>query len=225
MDLSEYRPEDILALCGVVGAFVLFWALGRIDNLRPKRRFAKLAQALGGKITVVDKFEDRFEVTVGQRVFVATQKLISRSGGRSSSSLYLLTTTPLCDAWQSHYLDVHPLGQLGGWLMGRLLKKQPSHSAANSNSLGTRYAVTDQGILPSGWMNEAVREAIRGFYEGAPVLPLVNDAQLEASEGQLTQRMLVPDKLKADDWRVLLQRQAAVADALDIAARRSGQFF
>lgn len=90
MDLSEYRSEDILALCGVAGAFVLFWVLGRIDNLRPKRRFAKLAEALGGKLTVVDEFEERFEVTVGQRVFVVTQKLISRSGSHTSSSLYLL---------------------------------------------------------------------------------------------------------------------------------------
>ncbi len=224
MDLSAYRPEDILFLCGVAGAFVLFWLLGRIDRLRPKRRFEKLAQALGGKLTVVDEFEDRFEVKVGQRLFVVAQKLVGRSGSQSSSSLYLTTTTPLRDAWQSHFLKIQPLGRLGGWLMGRLLKKQPSHSAADSDSFSTRYAITEQGILPSGWMDGAVRQAIRDFYEGMPVLPLVEDAQLEAFEGQLTQRMLVPDKLNADDWKTLLQRQAAVADALDKAARRSEPF-
>ena len=38
-----------------------------------------------------------------------------------------------------------------------------------------------------------------------------------------SQRMLVPDKLKAGEVQILLQRQATVADALDSAARRSAQ--
>jgi hypothetical protein len=223
MDLSAYRPEDVLFLSGVAAAFALFWVLGRIDRIRPRKRFEKLAQALGGKLTEVDEFEARFEVTISQRTFVLTQKLISRSGSRSSS-LYFLTSTPLHSSWQSHFLNVTPLGKIGGWLMGRLLKSKASHPAANGDSFSTRYAVTEQGILPSGWMDEAVRQAIRGFYEGTPVLPLVDDARLEAGEGLLTQRMLVPDKLKADEVQILLQRQTAVADALDSAARRSAQF-
>ena len=49
MDLSAYRPEDVLFLSGVAAAFALFWVLGRIDRLRPRLRFKKLAQAMGGQ--------------------------------------------------------------------------------------------------------------------------------------------------------------------------------
>ncbi len=217
MNLSEYRLEDILALCGVAGAFVLFWLMGRIERGKHPRRFAKLASVLGVAVTQVDEFEARFALTVGQP-FVVTQNLNSRGGW------YLIASTPLAEAWQSHFMNVRPLGRMGAWLAVRALKKQPS-DAPRRDDFDARYAVSEQGNLRQGWMSDAVRQAIRDFYEVPALADWVADAELEASQGQLVWRMHSPDKLPADDYQTLLARQAAVADALNAAAQRPGQFF
>jgi hypothetical protein len=218
VNLSEYPLEDILALCGVVGAFVLFRLLGRIDRGKHPRRFAKLASALGVPVTQADAFEVRFALTVGQRPFVVTQNLNSRGGW------YLMASTPLTAAWQSHFMNVRRLGRMGAWLAGRVLKKQPS-DAPRRDGFGARYAVSEQGNLRQGWMSDAVRQAIREFYEVPALADWVAGAELEASQGQLVWRMHSPDQLPADDYKTLLIRQAAVADALNTAAQRPGQFF
>jgi hypothetical protein len=223
MDFSEYDPVDVLALCGVAAAFFLFWALGRIDNSKHPRRFAKLASALGAEVTRVDEFEHRFEFAVGTRSLTVVQKLLS--SGSKSSSWYLIATIPLVKRWESHYLKVQSLGRMGGWLMRIVLKKNSAHAAAAlSDDFGSRYAIIDEGILPSGWMNDAVRQAIRDFYENPALSKLTVYATLEANGGLLSQRMLAPDKLSADNYKTMLTCQAALADALDAAARRWEQF-
>ena len=224
-DFSEYDPIDVLALCGVAGAFFLFWLLGQIDNGKHPRRFAKLASDLGAQVTRVDEFEDRFEFAVDTRSLTVARKLVSRSGTHSSSSWYLIATTPLGKRWESHFLKVQPLGRMGGWLMRMVLKKHPTHAAAAlGDDFGSRYAIIDEGILRSGWMNDAVRQTIRDFYENPALSKLTSFAVLEASAGRLSQQMLAPDKLSADDYKTMLTCQAALADALDAAARRLEQF-
>jgi hypothetical protein len=204
MDFSEYDPIDVLALCGVAAAFFLFWALGRIDNSKHPRRFAKLASALGAEVTRVDEFEHRFEFAVVKRSLTVARKLVSSGGTHSSSSWYLIATTPLVRRWESHFLKVQPLGRMGGWLMRMVLKKNPAHAAAALiDDFGSRYAIIDEGILPSGWMNDAVRLAIRDFYENPALSKLTAYATLEASAGRLSQRMLAPDKLSADNYKTM----------------------
>ncbi len=225
MDFSEYDPIDVLALCGVAGAFFLFWFLGRLDNSKRSRRFAKLAQGLGAKVTRVDEFEHCFELDVGKRSFTVALKLISRSGSNTSSTWYLIATTPLVKRWESHVLTVRPLGRMGGWLMGLVLKKHPIQAAAaQGDDFGTRYAVSEQGVLPSGWMNDAVRQSIRVFYEDPALSKLAADVVLETIDGKLAQRMHAPDSVRPEEYKTLLIRQAALADALNAAARRSEQF-
>ena len=206
------------------GGIFLFWLLGRIDNSKHTRRFAKLASALGAQVTRVDESEHRFEFAVGTRSLTVTRKLICRSGSKSSS-WYLIATTLLVKRWESHCLKVQPLGRMGGWLMRLVLKKHPTHAtAALGDDFGSRYAIIDEGILRSGWMNDALRQAIRDFYENPALSKLTAYAVLKANGGLLSQRMLAPDKLLAGDYKTMLTCQAALADALDAAARRWEQF-
>lgn len=232
---SPFDDIDLLVFAGVALAFFLFWFLGRADNRAHPRRFEKLATALGVAVTRVDEFDSRFEVTSGERTFAMRQALISRSTGRSSSSLWkVFVSTPLSKRWEYHDLQVRTLGRLGGWLVGKMLRNRtiaaPTRSDASaarvsvSDDFGTRFSIREQGTLPSGWMSDAVRQAIRALYDDSEISVLTSHATLEACEGRLAFISDEPDTLPTVAFSRLFAHLETLADALIDAAARSDRF-
>jgi hypothetical protein len=224
-----------LVFCGVALAFFLFWFFGRVDNRKHARRFEKLAAALGVAVRRVDEFDSRFEITSGQRTFEMRQALISRSTGRSSSSLWkVFVSTPLSKRWEYHDLQVRTLGRVGGWLVSKMLRNRtiptPAPSDASttrvslSDDFGTRFSIREQGTLPPNWMTDSVRQAIRAIYDDSEITVLTTHSTLEACEGRLSFVADEPDKMQAISFNRLLAHLSTLADALVAAAERSDRF-
>jgi hypothetical protein len=232
---SPFDDLDVLVFCGVALLFFLFWFLGRIDNRKHPRRFEKLASELGATVTQIDEFDSRFEITSDKRAFAMRQALVSRSTGRSSSSVWKLSvSTPLTKRWEYHDLQMRTLGRVGGWLVNLLLRNRPNHRPAKSDAsttrigvsddFGTRFSIREQGTLPSGWMNDAVRQAIRALYDDSEISVLTRYATLEACEGRLTFISDEPDTMPAAAFNRLFAHLNTLAEALVEAAARSDRF-
>ncbi len=234
-DTGPIDDVDVLVFCGVALVFFLFWFIGRADNQKHPRRFEKLANELGAAITQVDEFDSRFELPVQSRSFVARYALISRSTGGSTSSLWkLFVSTPLSKRWEYHDLQVRRLGRVGGWLVSLLLKnrgqREPAKSDASttrvdvSDDFGTRFSIREQGTLPSNWMTDGVRHAIRAMYEDSEIAALTSHSTLEACEGRLSFIAIETDKMQAVEFNRLLAHLDTLAEALIAAAERSDRF-
>ncbi len=232
---SPFDDLDILVFCGVALLFFLFWFLGRVDNRKRPRRFERLASELGAIVTQVDEFDSRFEITSDKRAFVMRLALVSRSTGRSSSSVWKLTvSTPLTKRWEYHDLQVRTFGRVGGWLVNLILKNRSSREPMKrdasttrvslSDDFGTRFSIREQGTLPPNWMTDSVRQAIRAIYDDSEIKVLNSHSTLEACEGRLSFIASEPDKLQSISFNRLLAHLNTLADALIAAAERSDRF-
>jgi hypothetical protein len=226
MDLSAFDPKDVLMLCGIAAAFAAFWFLGRIDNRKYPRRFEKLARTLAATLVREDEFDAWFDWTQDGRSFQVRHKLVSRSTGADTSSMWrIIVSTSLSKRWQYHDLQMRPLGRVGAWLAGKLAgnASSPARPGA-SDDLKSRYAVKEQGTLPSHWMTDSVPQAIGAIYDDLSLLELTEGAMLEACEGRLSLTIYQPDRLHAEAFKILITRLALLADELVAAARRTEDF-
>jgi hypothetical protein len=229
MDESKLNDLDLMFFAAFALIALIFLTDGWRTRRKQNKRFAALAAGFGSSVTIVDKYEQRFEFAVNERNFVVAEKLVTTGTGKSSSSSYkLITTTALrSKAWQLQFFRARPRGSVENWLVNKLLAragKPPTN--ASGDDFASQFSVENGGGgLPENWLNQSTKEAIKNFYVQPEHLAALDLEALTAEQGQLEHRLSTPYKtLNADNLKALLTRQAGVADSFDEAVRRASQF-
>jgi hypothetical protein len=220
-DLAFFAVFAIIALIFLTDG----WRTRRKQN----KRFATLAAGCASSITIVDKYEQRFEFAVNERNFVVSEKLVTTGTGKSASTSYkLITTTALpSKSWQLQFFRVRPRGSVENWLVNKLLARAGKPlTNASGDDFASQFSVENVGGgLPDNWLDQSAKEAIKNFYVQPEDLATLDLEALTAEQGQLEHRLRTPYKtLNSDNLKALLIRQARVADALDEAVRNASRF-
>lgn len=234
MDDSKFNSTDWAFFAAFAVVALIFITDGWRRRITQNKRFAVLAAAFGAAVTKVDKFEQCFETTVGERAFVVTEKLVSTGTGKSSSSSYkfISSTTLAGKAWESHFFTVRPRGSVELWLVKKLLSRskkplaQKLEGTLHEGSFSSDFTVVyDRGVLPPNWLNSSAKDAIRAFYVQPESVAKLDLEALNAESGRLETRLSTPyKKLNASNLKALLERQARVADAIEAAVRTALHF-
>jgi hypothetical protein len=214
-----HLDESLIALLAIVavGALMVGLMVARWSGRRRRAaRFAEAARALGATATRRDEFMMQFDAEVSGRRFEVRDQYIGNQGVGSQRSVgsagwYLATSTPLARrAWQMHHVEFRAGGGFGHpYGMPRKLSGDADFDAD--------FTVNETGSpVRERWLDAAVRAAVRAFF--TPALPM---ASLAVDEGKLVHHAsLTPNEIDATTIRALLERQAALAAALEKAAQR-----
>lgn len=198
---------------------VLFAAMALVAVIEPsvrrrkyRRQFDAIARGLGQQPPAGRGLPATFSVSVDGRAFEITHDLRSTSKGssyRGPSGHLLITATQLAGKrWSMHQVDISKLGKLGSWLVsGKKLTGDADFDA--------RFLVVEDGLpAREGWLDATIRTELARFLDQAPV-----SGPIWIRDGKLLFTM--PDKWTGVDGqalRALLQRQGALASALDRTA-------
>jgi hypothetical protein len=230
MDESKLNNLDLLFFAAFALIALIFITDGWRTRRKQNKRFSALAAACGSTVTIVDKFEQCFELKVNQCDFVVTEKLVTTGTGKSSSSSYkLITTTALrSKVWQLQFFRVRPRGSVENWLVNKLLSRAgKSPTNASGDDFASQFSVENVGGgLPDNWLSQPTQAAIKKFYVQPENLAALDLEALTVEQGKLEHRLSTPYRsLDGENLKALLTRQSCVADALDDAARRASHFY
>jgi hypothetical protein len=179
--------------------------------------FEDLARALGiDAVREPDEFTQSFLMTVDGRTFeVRHEYRASRHRGgsegyRGPTGHLLITSTPLSgERWEMHQVDIVPGGAPS--LFGDAPHK------TGDEAFDRRFLVRQDGIpVRDTWLDQATRAAFGSFFDtpGATGPAWVQEQRLQHF-------IRAPWKgIDGPVLRALLQKQAALADALERTARR-----
>jgi hypothetical protein len=178
-----------------------------------RRGFDAIARGLEQPPPSSRRWPAAFRVRVHERDFDVRHDLRSSSRGgsyRGPTGYLLITATRLAsDRWSLHQVDISKPGRLASWLAGG---KRPTGDA----DFDARFLVVEDGLpARDGWLDAPTRKAIAQFLDEAP-----RPGVIWIREGELQFTM-------QGDWsgldgpaiRALLQRQGALASALDRSVR------
>jgi hypothetical protein len=202
LELSETGLARLI-LGLVIALVALSWFLKGVYISRRRRRFVEMAERLGAPVERQGKFLSRFSVEAAGRTFEVRDQHISGSTGAGwTPDWYLVTETKLRGVSELHAVEIRPRAQ------GK------ASAASGSSALDEIFEIRDSGYpLPEGWLGGEVGRALLAFY----AVPLyLEPLRLEESRLLHCSRHLL-GKLGADGLRSLLERQAAVAKALERA--------
>lgn len=197
-------------------AIVLFAVLVVVALVEPsvrKRRFRRqfdaIARGLGQEPpSSSQEWPLTFPTGVDDRAFEVRHDLRSSGGSyRGPRGYLLLTATRLAGTrWPMHQVDVLRRGRLA-WLRGGQPTGDPEFDA--------RFLVVEDGLpVREGWLDDATRKEIARFLDEAP-----RPGVLWIHEGELLFTMQEPwTGVDGPVVRTLLQRQAALASALERTA-------
>jgi hypothetical protein len=154
-----------------------------------------------------------FSITIDGRAFEVRHDLRSSSRGssyRGPSGFLLITATRLAsDRWAMHQVDMSVLNKRLAWLVS-------SKRLTGDAEFDARYLVVEDGLpVRETWLDAETRAAIARFLDAAPIPGLI-----WIRERELQFIMQTPwTGVDGPVMRALLERQGALASALDRSAR------
>jgi hypothetical protein len=185
-----------------------------LTRRRYRRRFDALARDFGTTgVSKLDEFTATFPVFIDGRVFDVRREYRARSRGgsysyRGPTGHLLVTSTPLAgDLWEYHHVDI-AVGRVSALFGG------PQFTTGDA-AFDARFDVRHDGVpVRERWLDDPTRAAVTSFFDtpGASGLVWVREQQLQ-------HLVSAPwPGLDGTSLKVLLQRQAALATALERTA-------
>jgi hypothetical protein len=202
VELDELAQTRLIVLALALAGLAV-WATSRAAARRRERRFAALAESLGGEVLREGPSLARFLVEVDGREIEVRHHHQGRAAGTNwSPGWQMITVVPLRGVSELHSARIGP----------RWGRRPPESLDPRDDAFADHFTVRDFGMpLREGWLGGRARAAIAHFY--ALDLPL---APLDLEEGRLLhrgdERLL---RLDGTRMRELLERQVAVGVALE----------
>ncbi len=205
MESPELAQTRLILLAAGV-AIVVCWLLARASGRRRLARFEEIARGWGTTATRENEFLLRFEAEVsGRAVEVRYQHIGGSSVSGWTPDWYLVTVIPLRGVRDVHSVEIRPRSSRA---------RRGEASPGSTLEFERDFEIRDQGYpLTQGWATEPTRDAIYAFHSQGLPLEL-----LSIEEARLVHRTRTPlSRFEGEGLRLLLTRQAAVADALERA--------
>jgi hypothetical protein len=214
--IAGFQAAPLWAQIGMVFfAFtvVVFMVEPSIRRRKVRRQFEAIARGLEQPQPAGRGWPAMFSITIDGRAFEVRNDERSSSRGssyRGPTGFLLITVTRLAsDRWAMHQVDMSVLDKRLAWLVsGKRLTGDAAFDA--------RYLVVEDGLpVREAWLDAETRGAIARFFDAAPIPGLI-----WIRERELQFIMQTPwTGVDGPVMRALLERQAALASALDRTAR------
>jgi hypothetical protein len=194
--------------------FLAMLVMPGVENRRHRKRFAALAEARGVRaVRGPDEFSDSFSLEHAGRPFTVRREMRSSSRGSSyrgpRGHLVVVETSLSGGRWKMHGVDVAQRGALA-----RMLGVAAFRSG--DAVFDERFTVWQDGVpVRDGWLDAPTRAAFTAFFD----LPSVGrEGTVWVLEGVLQYINDTPAKLDAAGLSAIVERQAALAAALETTA-------